>query len=79
MFSLNEELSKDPLIKDEIIDVTSLKMKSIKNKWRNLSEMVEAKSERCGSIKPFSFRAIFHVDQYPLSFKSNLVFTSFFL
>ena len=44
--SVNEELSNDPLIQDQVVDVVSLKMKSIKNKWRNLSEMIQAKSER---------------------------------
>ena len=57
MFSLNEELSEDPLIQDEVSDVTSLKMKSIKNKWRNLSEMIQAKSERCVELRLVLFKS----------------------
>ena len=46
IFSLNAKLTNDPLVQDHVSDVTSLKAKSIKNKWRNLSEMIQAKSER---------------------------------
>ena len=47
MFSLNEQLSEDPLIQDHISTMTLMKMKKIKNKWRHLSEMIQGKSERC--------------------------------
>ncbi|XP_028414134.1 dystrophin-like isoform X2 [Dendronephthya gigantea] len=45
MSLLNQELSDDPLIHDQVADVASMQMKSIKNKWRNLNEKVQAKSE----------------------------------
>ena len=69
MFSLNEELSEDPLIQDEVSDVTSLKMKSIKNKWRNLSEMIQAKSERCVELRLVLFKSF---SMLFLTFNSNL-------
>ena len=44
--NLNAELCEDPLVNDEVTEVVSMQAKNIKNKWRNLNEKVQARSER---------------------------------
>ena len=45
VLTLNTSICEDPLMPEEATDVVAMQAKNIKNKWRNLNDKIQARSE----------------------------------